>query len=233
MGLKIDLETQRLVFIHIPKCGGTSVNAAMKRAFGDAYYRVPPGSRDLTVPDDAAAVSGHFRFKGISTQTGREKRYFSILREPGERFLSFYRDIRTRASHPYKAEAVAMGPVEFAKFALNGTGDLVDVQCRFLSADGSPSFEAAKENIISNGMHIVSAARTDRLIRQLLRIYGKSMETAEERRNVSPRGDFTDEEKDQTISFVRRRSKEDVKLFKWLRDAEREASAKRRQAGTG
>lgn len=85
-----------VVSVHLPKSGGTSVAASLRRRFGDAvlfdYGRGPLGPhRDLVepgLPAGVAAVHGHFR-PGRYDAVGDAFR-LTFLRHPVELLLSLY-----------------------------------------------------------------------------------------------------------------------------------------------
>jgi hypothetical protein len=110
---------QRVVFHHVPKCGGTSVGRALRKRYITSQATVSPESSfrafqtftgrtdregllvdilDLReqmllylLYEDVRCVSAHVRFSHAAYDTFRDKYAFiTILREPVQRFISHY-----------------------------------------------------------------------------------------------------------------------------------------------
>lgn len=113
------LHPQRVVFHHVPKCGGTSVGRALRKRYLLSQATVQPeasfraleaftGSKDreaLLVDvldlreqmllyhmfEDVHCISAHVRFSlAAHEQFASKYRFITILREPVSRFLSHY-----------------------------------------------------------------------------------------------------------------------------------------------
>ena len=89
-------EDTRLISIHLPKSGGTSVRGSLERQFGDRalfdYGRGPLGpDRDLVepgLPPGIDLVHGHFRPGRYDAVQSAFR--FTFLRQPVDLLLSFY-----------------------------------------------------------------------------------------------------------------------------------------------
>lgn len=98
-----------LIHLHVPKCAGSSVNAAMAEHFEGRYYsrsnvHAPSGQPKLKdIPSEEIdrrydAMFGHFRF-GVHRRFNRDYFYFSIARDPIERMCSLFNFVHTRPAH--------------------------------------------------------------------------------------------------------------------------------------
>lgn len=114
------LHPNRIVFHHVPKCGGTSVGRAIRKRFllsqatvqPEATYRaeesLAPGANPATLLARAEAlrermflyhlaagvdcISAHVRFSDAAWAAyGEQAKFVTILREPTARFVSHYR----------------------------------------------------------------------------------------------------------------------------------------------
>jgi len=82
------LPAQRLVFIHNPKCAGTSIHAALKRLPGaQAFW-----GRRYDVAEDAIIDMAHLTIAQARKRLGKHEtfRSFGFVRDPYARFVSSY-----------------------------------------------------------------------------------------------------------------------------------------------
>lgn len=125
------LHPVRVVFHHVPKCGGTSVGRALRlryllsqetilpeasfRAF--AAFSNPPDHEQALVDvldlreqmllyllfQDVRCISAHVRFSNVAYRMFHDRyRFITILRDPVSRFLSHYRwNLRNPADHAH------------------------------------------------------------------------------------------------------------------------------------
>ena len=93
-GAPVDLFANKLVFLHIEKCGGTTLRTMLEEQF--APHRVCPerfnGLADWTANELAAydLFAGHFDLTCCSTIPGHRNAIATMLREPKARLLSLF-----------------------------------------------------------------------------------------------------------------------------------------------
>lgn len=98
-------EASTVLFLHIPKAGGSTLRNIIGSQFGsDSVCRFsnpnrPAGSAEfrefLTVGNRCKVIQGHFCY-GIHTQLEVPYSYLTMLRDPVERVLSFYHYLKRR-----------------------------------------------------------------------------------------------------------------------------------------
>ena len=75
----------RKVFLHIPKCGGNTVEAKF-RCNNIPYVRIEPDTPMENVPD--GIVTGHFDFAKL--ESDESAKFFTVIRTPLDRAISHY-----------------------------------------------------------------------------------------------------------------------------------------------
>jgi hypothetical protein len=111
-----------VIFVHIPKCGGTTFNEVLRSIYGDGALVHAEVSEDFLGKSEAdlaryAAVSSHFRYGyGMHERFGRPGIYLSLVRDPLENFVSFFNDITNRPSHFLYAQVKDLDIEQFFRF---------------------------------------------------------------------------------------------------------------------
>lgn len=89
----LPLEASRLVFVHLPKCGGTSLHGLLKLWYGEEALHPERfnGLYSYRAAQNASSLifSGHYDFYSTSLIPGR-KYYITVMREPIARLVSLY-----------------------------------------------------------------------------------------------------------------------------------------------
>lgn len=112
----LDLERPRLVFLHVPKCGGTTLHAILARHF--APGQICPerfnGLRARRIEELApfSFFSGHYDLESCQALFGRMNRIVTLLREPRARLISLYYFLTI---HRPEAEAATASMVSLAR----------------------------------------------------------------------------------------------------------------------
>ena len=105
----LDKKRDTLIFFHLPKTGGTTMHAILRRQYrSDTIFRTNPEEhweslrvfRDL--PDDTKSkyrlITGHMRF-GIHEDIKNPSFYITFLRDPIQRIISYYYYILSYRNH--------------------------------------------------------------------------------------------------------------------------------------
>ena len=182
------------VFAHVPRTGGTSVEAAL-RPFGDADIAVNPGTGHETLGDFLArtpALRGAFKF--------------AFVRNPWDRAVSFYFHARQRLAPTLPQMQAVEGFEDMLQLMDRGVAWVADLlslrpQLRFLSGtDGAllPDFIGRFEQLEQD---FAAACRRVDLVPALAR------------RNASQRGAYAAYYSDWGRGFVASRYREDIHAF--------------------
>ena len=103
-GAPVDLFADKLVFLHIEKCGGTTLRTMLEAQF--AAHRICPerfnGLADWTANELAGydVFAGHFDLACCSVIPGHRNAVITMLREPKARLLSLFRFWKSHVPAP-------------------------------------------------------------------------------------------------------------------------------------
>jgi hypothetical protein len=136
------MSDQTLLFLHIPKTAGTTLNSIIERQYAppqiyalgeevqkslDSYRRMPTAEKQ-----QHRLVTGHMGF-GLHEDVPGPSRYFTVLRQPLERCVSFYYFVQRLSNH-YLHEHVYDQSWSLAQFVESGVTIMMDnFQTRLLS----------------------------------------------------------------------------------------------------
>lgn len=116
------------LFLHVPKCGGSSIRVQLESLRNDLAFQVlyperpyegVPGTVAEAIPPNCELVFGHFLF-GLHRLVERPCRYATILRDPVDLALSQYFCAKIVLARP---KAVACNSIFEALVAIPGTFD--------------------------------------------------------------------------------------------------------------
>jgi hypothetical protein len=129
----------RLVFLHIPKTGGTTLAGILRREYGSSgvreLYETPlPSQEELSGAGlvDARVIIGHLYF-GVHRRLPGPTSYITMLRNPVDRVLSHYRYVRRSPGHYLHQEARARTLREYVAFC--GAHEPNNDQTRLLAGE--------------------------------------------------------------------------------------------------
>jgi len=170
--------TVKFVHIHIPKTAGTSVTSCMRKMFGNnrvAHFGRRERTqlfRELTRKQLSkyTCIGGHVMYPQFVKKVGVGPLYFSIVRDPLDRYVSFYSDVSQRESHPLHPVASQLSPSDFLLEVISE--EYMYSQYRYLSRDGS--FESAIKLVRSGKITVQSLENHDKLLGYIAKVAGKA-----------------------------------------------------------
>lgn len=156
------MKNRVILFLHIPKTGGTTLHNILLRNYSASQQKLILGPQDLDdfqnstleERDRFSLIRGHFVF-GIHKLISRDYTYITFLRDPKERLLSQYRYIITNPRHP-RHKVFKDGNISLEQFLQDGLVKNADnAQVRSISGNrdlpfrsiGETHFNQAKENL--------------------------------------------------------------------------------------
>ena len=214
-----------IVYPHMPKTGGSSLERNLKTALGERYFRMgrfKPDRRPRDLPDDLSGIevlSGNIDFaqaEALFPMMCGEVRYVGFVRDPVERLQSFYahtragsataaeRSTRLRAAYDDSFDVVARRWLAAPETITTFT------QCRRIGGDGC---EGAVELIERRYLAVATTRSVNRLARA---ITGADVGEAHIRPSRSAEFAPTPE----TAEALRELLREDDRLHRWVCDNE-------------
>jgi Sulfotransferase family len=243
----VALDSRTVIFLHIPKTGGTTFHKILERNYAPHETLTFDGSRHSTeiesfakLPEAQRAryrlVKGHLEF-GFHRFLGGESTYVTFLRDPIARAVSFYSHARSRSDH-YLHRLVTDQRLRLENLLEQGaTSELFNQQTQMIS--GCPSdpncpldhnaLERAKQNLRSNFCFVGLTEEFDAGLVLLSRMLGWSRPFYV-KRNVSFEKTRAESLPAQLRAVLRDANSLDFELFEFARTL---LAAQIRAAGAG
>lgn len=109
-----------LIYLHIPKCAGTTMMPVLQANYGDGFYRIPFGGKwkkfsklPKSERKNITCLTGHIPW-GLHNFIPGKCEYATMLRHPLERIASLYLYIRRTTSHRWHSAAKHQSIADFA-----------------------------------------------------------------------------------------------------------------------
>ena len=232
-----------LVFIHLPKTGGTSLNSILWQVYGRHFLSYHPTMSDWSPTaigrgkaSSVLATGGHVPFgfhrkfgrpyhKWIYGRdgvfAGRQVRYLSIVRNPIDRMGSLYHFVTTFPAHRHYKATKNMVPEEFFDFMEKETPDVItNRQCRRLCGTSVKGrrFGDLKQMIIDNYYSIGVLERFEDFVDDLKHSFNWPDSFEVKRLNASPRGNNANEFSGSLLQRLAALNSIDMDLYEFVRD---------------
>jgi len=225
-------------FTHIPKTGGTSIQESLVEAnLSKEEIYTPKGYRDLIRHQDAfRCLAGHHPY-GIHqlSSTPTDPVYFTMLRDPIERVISFYyeclwpRPFEKVSQHPEHARAWRLDLVDFCRlhrFRNVQTKMLAGVVSnyigKFISVDvpgiRGVVLSAAKRNLKESYVAFGLTEHFEESRSWISRELGWDISPIERRRAAYPDRPTSADLSDETVRRLRKLNALDVEFYRFASD---------------
>ena len=227
-----------LVFVHIPKSGGTSLKGYLQHIYGRfcMTYHAPfhPNVLENATKESAKnvlSIASHFPY-GIHRQfgskdkrhplegdglfEGRDIRYVSIFREPVARIVSLYNFVTTFPHHRFHKAVQGMSIEAFLDFFAEKQPEIIsNCQCFLVSKDRT--FEFAKTFVEENYFLVAPLERSVEFIQILSRKMAWPTDAGKYViRNESPKAESPDALNDTLRERILSLNSEDAKLYRYV-----------------
>jgi hypothetical protein len=139
----LNAEDNLLIFMHIPKTGGTTLSSIIQKQYNKNVVLIRNNDMNVKDIEKSNSLMGHLYF-GIHHKLSKPCTYITMMRDPVERVISFYFYIKETELHPHHAEVNKMS---FNEFINSKEYDFNNLQTRYFCGGSSPDLEQAKETI--------------------------------------------------------------------------------------
>ena len=221
----------KVIFLHIPKAGGTTLYSVLERQYGAAEiltlhdYEIPEIQR--LSPEQQKRIKlirGHFWY-GVHRHFQEECTYITLLRDPVERIISHYFYIKTDPRH-YLYGKIQDLNLSLADYAMSDlSGELDNGQLRLISGEEPPlgyctedMLTKAKVNIEEHFSVVGLTERFDASVALMKIRLGWPRSIHYTKRNVSSAGARKEDLWAKLRMEIRERNWLDYKLYEWAHE---------------
>lgn len=240
-----DSQSPAAIFLHIPKTAGTTLLHILDRQYAPETIHSFGGDAHASVAQFRAMESesrakirllrGHMAY-GLHQCLPDPVVYFTILRNPAARVISYYNYIlRTPAHYLYEevtSKNMSLHDLMESRLPLM----MNDGQVRLISGVwGEPGFgevtpamlETAKKNLADSFVVVGLTEQFDKTLCLLKENLNWQQDITYERLNVSPQGAKKDQISAATVDLVQRANQQDIALYAYAQDLFAEQCAQR------
>ncbi|MEQ1577361.1 MAG: sulfotransferase family 2 domain-containing protein [Hyphomicrobium sp.] len=233
-----------LVYVHIPKAGGTSFTELLDRVYGQRFLHLqkqrllhwPPEYYVSAVANRYDAIAGHLPYgmhkrfgRGFSFNPrnhpgafdARDLKYISIMRDPVERVKSFYRYVTTTPSHRYHRHAKGLPPAAFFRHLEGLERNALEVrnqQSRMLGRGCHGDLDAIKKRIREDYFAVGVLENVDPFVAHLRQTLGWPATAALPHLNRTSTRRTEDEFDAATLDWISANNTTDLELYAFVRD---------------
>lgn len=227
---------QVVVFLHIPKAGGTTLHDILMDQYPEIRHLSSNGFKTLDEirgfsdeeKEGIGVIRGHMNF-GVHELLSKPCVYFTMLRDPVERILSHYYYVARDPRHPLYDEYVSkkMGLKDFiVSITENDNGQtrafagVADYLALFRRAEvpfgncGRDVLETAKENLESFAV-VGMTERFDETLILLKRILGWRQPPLYIKRNVTENRPLKEDISADVLDLIKKHNELDIELYRY------------------
>ena len=220
------MQSRNLIFIHIPKCAGSTLNKIIKSQFPNkAIYKIDPkveknlniiGARTKEENRNVRCLMGHMSFGAHKFLMGSST-YITMVRHPVSRAVSLYNFIKRKDFHPLHNFVLSNNLSLEDYIAYEKSNSWNNAQTSMLcgsTKSATPSLAKAKSNI----KNYFAAVGTMEKFDQSLDLFKNKLDweiSSYESINMNPQKTDTDVISDQLIELIANTNHLDMKLWEF------------------
>lgn len=229
MQMELNPEQKLVIFLHISKTGGTTMNGILHQQYRrDTIFNVsrinfPHQFDELpTIPQEKVLFKGHMLF-GLHNYLPSPATYFTILRHPIERMISSYNYLRGNPDFKTLAKTIDMKSFFQSILKEGKLGLLTNRQTKIVSGHGLVNcsderalIEKAKENFDKHFAVVGLTKRFDETLVLLNNAFGWK-NPVYVRQNVSKKTSEMKTLDGETLKFLEYFNQLDIELYEYAR----------------
>jgi hypothetical protein len=220
--------SKKIIFLHLPKCGGTTFHSILERMYlkeeifdikviddlrlnKEDFISLPPKEKDKL-----KLLKGHMEF-GLHKYFSEDSKYITFLRDPIERIISYYFFVKRHPNHRLYKLNLLNDEMSFYDFVTKiKEGDIHNGQIRLISGINDKNefmLEKALENIDKHFSFVGTLEKFDESLIILQRMYNWSTPYYEISNKTEGRPKISDID-NKTIEAIKALNAEDIYLHK-------------------
>lgn len=220
------MQSRNLIFIHVPKCAGSTLNKIIKSQFPNkAIYKIDPkveknlsivGTRTKEENRNIRCLMGHMSFGAHKFLMGSST-YITMVRHPVTRVISLYNFIKRKDFHPLH-KFVLSNNLSLEDYIMyeknNGFNNVQTSMLCGTTFNSIPSLAKAKSNI----KNYFAAVGTMEKFDQSLELFKNKLDwevSSYESVNMNPKKTNTDGISEQLIELIANTNHLDMKLWEF------------------
>lgn len=233
---------EKLIFLHIPKSAGSTIQTIFKRLYKRNSYFVDGNHPDLNIIKDKLVSQknirlcfGHMDF-GIHENIGQEYKYVTIIRDPIERVISQYYYVKRLSKNYLHDQAFKENNFSLAEYVESGLStELNNGQVRILIGAGGFHkklytkyeipfgkcerwmLEEAKLNIEKHFVFCGLQEYFDESLVLMKKELGWKWNIGYVSQNITHRRRKASELDDKTLKIIRDANALDIELYEWVK----------------
>jgi Sulfotransferase family len=221
---------EALIFLHIPKTGGTTFSRVLERQYrlAQSFWSDmdrPSFQRFAKLRESERAkirfAYGHLAF-GFHELLPRPARYMTLLRDPVERAISHYYFICRTPRHPFYREVTnrRMSLCDYIDSPISNqlvNGQAWQIAGGCLNPDDPALLETAKANILGHFALVGLMESFDETLLIAKEIFGWSGPLRYVRQNVTRRRPSLDDISKNAVNLIHERNRVDMQLYQFAR----------------
>ncbi|WP_264740339.1 sulfotransferase family protein [Cytobacillus firmus] len=205
-----------LIFLHIPKTGGTTLSTIISNQYKENEFKKTKLQELQKFTEEdlgrLKCIAGHGYF-GVHEYFNRSCSYFTMVRDPVDRVLSNYYFIKRRKDH---RDHNKLGNVSLKEFVRDFQDRTFNHQTKRLSGPGVPSLEAAKENLERHFTIVGVTDEFDESLFLMKKEFNWSDISYEIKNSTENRPSIAEVPKD-IINYIKEMNQLDIALYQWVK----------------
>ena len=208
-----------IIFMHIPKTGGCTLNSIINKQYDDnhIFKQMFPGSEKISfykylnvgIKENLKVVMGHVYYGVHTFLTQKNYSYITLIRNPIHLTISLYYYVLSDVNNYYYPFISTMSLYEFITSDLYGP----NLQTRMLNGHNIDDLDSAVHNLKNNFSFVGITERFDESLKVLNKLFNWNVDdyTLE---NITPNKPLITDIDPNIIDLIASKNKNDFEIYK-------------------